>query len=139
MYSSTQPKRCAAICSRSAIARRATAPYWWPTTPAAMCSRTSAPAAICRGPGFVDGVQARRQAGSTLKPFLYARALDQRLLTAASLLDDSPLEIDTGNGLFRPRNYDAQFRGLVSVRTALAGSLNVPAVRTLLLVCADVF
>ena len=87
----------------------------------------------------VDGIQARRQAGSTLKPFLYALALDQRLLTAASLLDDSPLEIDAGGGLFRPRNYDEQFRGLVSLRTALAGSLNVPAVRTLLLVGADVF
>ena len=59
----------------------------------------------------VDGIQARRQAGSTLKPFLYARALDRRLLTAASLLDDTPLEIAVGRGLFRPRNYDEQFRG----------------------------
>jgi penicillin-binding protein 1C len=85
----------------------------------------------------VDGIQARRQAGSTLKPFLYARALDRRLLTAASLLDDSPLEIAVGRGLFRPRNYDETFRGLVSLRTALAGSLNVPAVRALLLVTPD--
>ena len=60
----------------------------------------------------VDGIQARRQAGSTLKPFLYARALDRRLLTAASLLDDTPLEIAVGRGLFRPRNYDEHFRGL---------------------------
>jgi penicillin-binding protein 1C len=88
---------------------------------------------------FVDGIQARRQAGSTLKPFLYGLALERRLLTAASLLDDSPLEIAAGNGLFRPRNYDALFRGPVSLRTALAGSLNVPAVRALLLVGADDF
>ena len=85
----------------------------------------------------VDGIQAPRQAGSTLKPFLYALALDRRLLTAASLLDDSPLEIAAGNGLFRPRDYDEHFRGLVSLRTALAGSLNVPAVRALLLIGAD--
>ena len=87
----------------------------------------------------VDGIQARRQAGSTLKPFLYARALDRRLLTAASLLDDAPLEIAAGSGLFRPRNYDELFRGLVSLRTALAGSLNVPAVRALLLLGPDDF
>src|SRR5262249_52724922 len=42
-------------------------------------------------------------------------------------------------GLYRPQNYDEQFRGLVSVRTALASSLNVPAVRTLALVGAEAF
>ncbi len=87
----------------------------------------------------VDGIQAPRQAGSVLKPFLYALALDRRLLTAASLLDDAPLEVVAGNGLFRPRDYDEHFRGPVSVRSALAGSLNVPAVRTLLLVGPDDF
>ena len=39
---------------------------------------------------FVDGVHALRQAGSTLKPFVYALAFDQRMLTPASLIDDSP-------------------------------------------------
>jgi len=79
----------------------------------------------------VDGVRARRQAGSALKPFLYATALEERLLTPATLLDDAPLEIPVGGGLYRPQNYDEQFRGLVSVRSALAASLNVPAVRAL--------
>jgi len=79
----------------------------------------------------VDGVQARRQAGSTLKPFLYGLALDRRVLTAATLLEDTPLDLAVAGGLYRPRNYDERFRGLVSVRTALASSLNVPAVRTL--------
>jgi penicillin-binding protein 1C len=88
---------------------------------------------------LVDGVRARRQAGSTLKPFLYGVAFDQRLLTPATLLDDSPLEIAVGGGLYRPRNYDESFRGLVSVRTALAASLNVPAVRALELVGAETF
>ena len=87
----------------------------------------------------VDGVLARRQAGSTLKPFLYGLAIERRLLTAGTRLDDAPLEIAVGGGLFRPRNYDDLFRGPVSVRTALAGSLNVPAVRALQLVGADDF
>ena len=80
---------------------------------------------------YVSGIRARRQAGSTLKPFLYALALDQRLLTAASVLEDTPLELPVAGGLYRPHNYDEQFRGLVSLRTALGSSLNVPAVRTL--------
>ncbi len=84
--------------------------------------------------GQVDGARAPRQAGSTLKPFLYALALERGLLTPASLLDDSPLAIDVAGGLYAPQNYDHAFRGLVSLRTALASSLNVPAVRTLVLV-----
>jgi penicillin-binding protein 1C len=88
----------------------------------------------------VDGARARRQAGSTLKPFLSGLAIERRLLTAATRLDDAPLEIPVaGGGLFRPRNYDDVFRGPVSVRTALAGSLNVPAVRALQLVGVDDF
>jgi penicillin-binding protein 1C len=82
----------------------------------------------------VDGVRARRQAGSTLKPFLYARALDRRLVTASSRLDDSPLDLVTPLGSYRPENYDRAFRGLVPAREALAASLNVPAVRLLELV-----
>ncbi len=77
----------------------------------------------------VDGVLARRQPGSTLKPFAYALAIEQRRLTAASLLDDSPTELPTAAGLYLPQNYDRSFKGLVSVRTALGASLNVPAVR----------
>ena len=87
----------------------------------------------------VDGVVAPRQAGSTLKPFLYALALDRKLLTAASIVDDSPLAIATARGVYAPQNYDRGFHGAVSVRTALASSLNVPAVRTLDLVGLDRF
>ncbi len=79
---------------------------------------------------YVDGVRAPRQPGSTLKPFLYALAIERRLLTPASLLLDTPLELPEERGLYRPLDYDRQFRGLVSMRTALASSLNVPAVRT---------
>jgi penicillin-binding protein 1C len=89
------------------------------------------------GARHVDAIQARRQAGSALKPFLYGLAFDQQLLTPASLLEDAPLEVATPTGLYRPHNYDEHFRGLVSVRTALAGSLNVPAVRALGVVGAE--
>ena len=77
----------------------------------------------------VDGVLARRQPGSTLKPFVYGLAFEQRLITPASLLDDSPAQLATTNGLYLPRNYDHAHRGWVSARTALGASLNVPAVR----------
>ena len=77
----------------------------------------------------VDGVLARRQPGSTLKPFVYALAFERRLITPASLLDDSPAQIATQNGLYLPQNYDHDFKGWVSARTALGASLNVPAVR----------
>lgn len=81
----------------------------------------------------VDGADAARQAGSTLKPFLFAQLIERKWLTAASILDDSPVQLDTASGLYVPRNYDNAFLGPVSVRRALANSLNVPAVRALLL------
>ena len=89
--------------------------------------------------GEVDGVLALRQPGSTLKPFLYAQALAERRLTAASLIEDSSAHIPTPGGLYIPQNYDRRFKGWVSVRTALAASLNVPAVRTLAMVSPDAF
>ncbi|MGH8811960.1 MAG: transglycosylase domain-containing protein, partial [Advenella sp.] len=88
---------------------------------------------------YVDNATAMRQAGSTLKPFLYGQALEQRRITAASLLDDSAVNLPTGNGLYVPQNYDKQFGGWVSARTALASSLNIPAVRLLVMVTPDVF
>ena len=85
----------------------------------------------------VDAVLARRQPGSTLKPFLYELALEKRLITAASLLDDSPAQIKTLTGLYLPQNYDKQFRGWVSARAALGNSMNVPAVRVGLMLGPD--
>jgi penicillin-binding protein 1C len=87
----------------------------------------------------VDGVKARRQAGSTLKPFLYELAIERGYLNASSLLDDSPVSLDTASGAYLPQNYDKEFKGLVSVRTSLASSLNVPAVRTLVLTGVEPF
>ena len=85
------------------------------------------------GNGEVDGVAALRQAGSTLKPFLYELALERKQLTAASLMDDSAIDISTPSGMYIPQNYDKNFKGYVSVRNSLASSLNVPAVRTLVM------
>ena len=87
----------------------------------------------------VDGVLAQRQPGSTLKPFLYAQAIAERRLTAASLIEDSSAQIATASGLYIPQNYDRQFKGWISVRTALAASLNVPAVRALVMVSPEGF
>jgi penicillin-binding protein 1C len=89
--------------------------------------------------GEVDGVAALRQAGSTLKPFLYQLAIERGLLTAASPLDDTPVGIPAGSGVYIPQNYDRHYKGHASVRTSLASSLNIPAVRTLVMTGLDRF
>lgn len=89
------------------------------------------------GAAQVDGVSAHRQPGSTFKPFLYAVAIEGGWLDAASVLDDSPLALRTPSGLYMPQDYDREYRGAVSLRTALGASLNVPAVRTLTLIGVD--
>lgn len=88
---------------------------------------------------YVDGIRAKRQAGSTLKPFLYAAAFEKRLLTPASLLNDSPLDVSTATGIYKPENYESEFKGMVSARTALASSLNIPAVRVIGLLGVESF
>ncbi len=81
--------------------------------------------------GQIDGVLIRRQSASTLKPFLYASALETGW-TAATLLPDSPIEFTSSReGSYRPSNFDRRSHGVVRLRTALASSLNVPAVYTL--------
>ena len=87
----------------------------------------------------VDGADGLRQAGSTLKPFLYGMVMEKGWLTPASILDDSPVQLDTASGLYVPQNYDHAFKGPVSARTALASSLNVPAVRALVIGGTDSF
>jgi penicillin-binding protein 1B len=78
--------------------------------------------------------QARRQAGSTFKPFVYVAALEPNgedpLVTLASLLDDEPLTISNpGAPTWRPANYDHEFHGSVPVREALERSMNVATAR----------
>ena len=75
----------------------------------------------------VDMVRGVRSPGSTLKPFLYAMALDQGLIHSESLLVDAPQSF----GGYQPGNFQASFTGAVSVSQALQRSLNVPAVDVL--------
>ena len=88
---------------------------------------------------YVDGIKAKRQAGSTLKPFLYIIAFEKKILTPASILNDSPLDIPTALGIYKPENYENDFKGMISVRTALASSLNIPAVKVLSLIGVETF
>ena len=78
--------------------------------------------------GQIDGVQILRQPGSTLKPFLYAQALEAGM-TPSTLLPDVPLEFGAGE-VYTPENFSNTYRGPVRLRVALASSLNIPAVHT---------
>lgn len=75
--------------------------------------------------GTVNMVTTPRSVGSSFKPIVYAAALEKRLITPATLLNDSPTTFTEG---YKPQNYDHKFRGPVTVRRALSNSLNVPAV-----------
>ncbi|EKT4523627.1 peptidoglycan glycosyltransferase PbpC [Pseudomonas putida] len=77
--------------------------------------------------GHVDMVHALRSPGSTLKPFLYAMAMDDGLIHSESLLQDVPRRY----GDYRPGNFSMGFSGPVSASAALALSLNLPAVQLL--------
>ncbi|MDF5712362.1 MAG: penicillin-binding protein 1C [Rhizonema sp. NSF051] len=82
--------------------------------------------------GRNDGVQALRQPGSTLKPFLYEFALEKDIIFPNSILADVPAHYAIpGAKLYSPTDYNQSFLGPVRVRVALANSLNVPAVRVL--------
>ncbi|MCU0448466.1 MAG: penicillin-binding protein 1C [Bernardetiaceae bacterium] len=77
--------------------------------------------------GQVDGARAYRSPGSALKPFIYAAAFDRGLITPRTLITDVPTDFAG----YAPENYNRTFNGQVSAETALANSLNVPAVKLL--------
>ena len=79
------------------------------------------------GGGQVDATRAPRSPGSTLKPFVYALAMERHCLFSSEVLCDGQLDY----GLYSPENYDSQHRGLISATYALRRSLNVPAVLVL--------
>ncbi|MCC7070376.1 MAG: penicillin-binding protein 1C [Deltaproteobacteria bacterium] len=78
--------------------------------------------------GKNDGVQALRQPGSALKPFVYGLALS-RGLTPATVLADVETTLATETGSYAPRNYDQRVHGPVRLRAALQNSYNIPAVK----------
>ena len=77
--------------------------------------------------GQVNGADAVRQPGSTLKPLLYAMCFDEGLLTPKTIMTDVMVNY---NG-YAPENYDKKFNGYVTVESALEHSLNIPAVKSL--------
>jgi penicillin-binding protein 1C len=77
--------------------------------------------------GQVDGIRAARSPGSTLKPFLYALAIDKGMITPKYVITDVP---ENFNG-YIPENYDQDYRGYITVEDALTQSLNIPAVKLL--------
>jgi penicillin-binding protein 1A len=91
--------------------------------------------ALSGGYSFADSsfnraVQAMRQVGSTIKPFIYLNALERTNYTPATLLLDAPIVSENDDGtIWRPENYDRQFKGLVPLRQSLETSRNVTTVR----------
>ena len=79
----------------------------------------------------INGATRARSCGSTLKPFVYLNAIDRRLMTAATLLPDTPDAIRDEYADYDPQNFNHRYLGPVRLREALGNSLNVPAVFTL--------
>jgi penicillin-binding protein 1A len=73
--------------------------------------------------------QAMRQPGSAFKPFVYYTAFASGKWAADSTVSDSPVSYRDGDGWYTPRNYDGSFAGGMSIRSALATSRNIPAIR----------
>lgn len=81
--------------------------------------------------GQINGALAPRSPGSALKPFTYLLSFRNSGKFPGSILADIPTRFRTPEGLNLPENYDRTYRGPVSIRTALACSLNIPAIREL--------
>ena len=78
--------------------------------------------------GKINMAVRSRQPGSSFKPIVYAKALEEEAITPATVLDDKPITFPGG---YKPRNYDNRFRNEVIARYALANSLNIPALHVL--------
>ena len=90
------------------------------------------------GGSAIDAVITPRQPGSTLKPFLYALAMQQGW-TAATLIADTPLSQAVGVGLHAYHNYSRTHYGALRLREALGNSLNIPAIRAMAFVGVQPF
>ena len=78
---------------------------------------------------FNRAIQARRQPGSSFKPFIYYAAFASGKYAPDSVVYDSPVGYRDGDGYYYPQNYGGGFSGAVSIRRALEVSLNIPAVK----------
>jgi penicillin-binding protein 1A len=79
---------------------------------------------------FNRAFQACRQPGSAFKPVVYSCAVEKLDFTPATLLTDAPLVFRDSDSSWKPQNYGQDFKGDVTVRTALVNSMNIPAVKT---------
>ena len=77
--------------------------------------------------GKVNMATTARQPGSSFKPIYVAEAIDEKLVTAATILRDEATDF----GGYKPNNYDFKFRGDISLRSGIAQSLNIPAVKVM--------
>ncbi|HKS23574.1 MAG TPA: PBP1A family penicillin-binding protein [Thermoanaerobaculia bacterium] len=85
---------------------------------------------------FNRAIQSRRQVGSSFKPFVYGAAFEKGL-TPADTLFDEPIAIPVGNQIYAPKNYHGKYAGVVTIQRALELSINIPAVKTWMMVGAD--
>jgi penicillin-binding protein 1A len=85
---------------------------------------------------FNRAVQSRRQTGSSFKPFVYGAAFEKGL-TPADTLFDAPVAIPVGNQIYAPKNYYGKYAGIVTIQRALELSINVPAVKTYMMIGGD--
>jgi penicillin-binding protein 1A len=79
---------------------------------------------------FNRAFQACRQPGSAFKPVVYSAALEKLDYTPATILTDAPLVFRDSENSWKPQNFGEQFKGDVTLRTALVNSMNIPAVKT---------
>jgi len=85
---------------------------------------------------FNRATQSRRQTGSSFKPFVYGAAFEKGL-TPADTLFDAPIAIPVGNQIYAPKNYYGKYSGIVTIQRALELSINVPAVKTYMMIGGD--
>ena len=85
---------------------------------------------------FNRAIQSRRQTGSSFKPFVYGAAFEKGL-TPADTLFDEPIAIPVGNQIYAPKNYHGKYAGVVTIQRALELSINIPAVKTWMMVGSD--
>lgn len=81
---------------------------------------------------FIRATQGRFQAGSSIKPYIYSAALDARVITAGSQLNDTPTVFINNAGVqYIPQNYSGKWKGSILAYRALSTSLNIPAIEVL--------
>ena len=88
--------------------------------------------------GFNRATESTKPTGSSMKPIaVLSPAIDKGIITAATIFDDNPTEFVNGDEMFSPKNYGYSYRGLITVREAIAHSQNIPMVKALCLLTTN--